>query len=348
MSGFPSQSVPGLSHSAFSLSGSDEGHHQSSSSNNNNSLYHTTSVSPPSHNNAASNNNSSSSGGPARPSLPGLDSFMSATFPPLNNVTLSTSSHNNNIGAIPSPTTTSAPGMAYLFGRGGDRRGSVASSVGSAALSDSVPSPSSLVYSHHSHGNHGGNEPSSPGDMSVASSSRPNTSSGSVVGGYAPPGLPNAFGSLQLRGGADGGADGGEGSNPSGGQQANGETDHRKLRQLWSTWLSTPFSSSSEKDAFLMSNNGGGGTTPVNHPGSNAGSNSGSNSGSMMSAVPSHVYSPSKQGPGSMDQMQQQGQGQSSYALQKSLSLPAIRTPGVERRSMTTDMPTPRVHNNQV
>lgn len=322
--------------------GSDEGHGPSSNHSYNTNNHHV---------NSSSNNHGGSSGSATRPSLPGLDSFMSATFPPLNNMPSygNGSNNNNNNYSSSSPTTnhqqqssipagtTTAPGLAYLYGRGGDRRGSLASSSG---LSDTVSTPSSLVFAHH----HGGGSPGGGGglgdNVSVASSSRPGTSNGSVVGGYAPPGLPNAFGGLHLRGGA-GPGDGGNGDdnasasagNPNNGGTNNnnngGETDPRKLRQLWNTWLNTPLSSASEKDTFAS------GMASLNYPSSN--------NNSTMSAVPPHLYSPTKQG------HMEQGQ-QGSYALQKSMSLPAIRTPsGGERRSMPSgaDLPTPRVPNNQ-
>lgn len=208
-----------------------------------------------------------------------------------------------------------------------------------SALSDGASTPSSFAFS-----------PPSPSDTS-----RPNTSSSSMS--YGP--LPSAFGGLQLRGG--GGSDGhsssssvagaGEAANNSGGEggstvaggaSSGSDTENSKqLRQLWSTWLATPFSSSSEKDAFVMSN---GVLTPLNHP-SALSSNSAGNKATnpTLSAVPSHMY-PAGSSPTKQDQMGQQQQ--IPYALQKSMSLPAIRTPSGERRSMA-DLPTPRINNHQ-
>ncbi|KAF8312529.1 hypothetical protein DL93DRAFT_1311623 [Clavulina sp. PMI_390] len=107
--------VPSMGHAGYPTS--DDGHSHSSGS-------------PP--NTAPSGGNAS-----GRPSLPGLESFMTATFPPLNNVTLPSSaamaaqSSSSSSNPPHSATSMSAPGMAYLYGRGGDRRSSIASSADS-------------------------------------------------------------------------------------------------------------------------------------------------------------------------------------------------------------------------
>jgi hypothetical protein len=222
--------------------------------------------------------------------------------------------------------------MAYLYGRGGDRRASVASS--GSALSDSVSTPSSIAF-----------PPPSPSDVS-----RPTTSGSSVA--YGP--LPSAFGGLQLRGGAGGnvpdgsssGASSGEAPPGGGGGSGNpgfeggGASDvenNRHLRQLWSSWLATPFSAASEKDSFVVSN---GVLTPLNHPSTaGANNNSGGAAGAnpTLSAVPPYMYS-SGGSPGKHGQIDQMNQ-QVPFSLQKSVSLPAIRTPNAERA--------PRVHNGQ-
>lgn len=279
---------------------------------------------------------SSSTGNPnasSRPSLPGLDSFMSATFP-------SVYPSNNN------PPSNGAP---PAHSRYTDRRASVAST---ASLSDSVSTPSSLMYA-----------PPSPSDTSM---SRPGTSGT----GYGP--LPSALGGLQLRNANAGGsstssgqspdrdgdssAEGGSSNNnhgPGPGPGANGngaggdEQNATRLRQIWSSWLSTPFSSASEKDAFVLSN---GVLTPVN--------NGSGGAPGQLSAVPSYLQhggpaSPSKaQHPSQQGQIDQYNQQQLPYALQKTMSLPAIRTPNTERRSLVgangaiDNVQTPRVHNN--
>lgn len=290
-------------------------------------------------------NSSSSTIGPStgttgsnqtRPSLPGLDSFISATFPPA-----------DTTGDTMSPSTvTTNPGMAYLYGRGADRRGSVASS--GSALSDNVLAPSSMAL-----------QPPSPSD-----GSRPTTSSSGVS--YGP--LPSTFSGLQLRGGSGGsvpdgsacssgeaapgdsrtaGAGGGGGNSGTEVGGAN-EAERSRLRQIWSSWITTPLSSTTEKDAFIMSN---GAPTPLGHPSAGstgAGSNSGSQTAGnpILAGVPPLMYPsrvPNKQGQN--DEMNQQQQ-QLPSALQKSMSLPVIRTPNLERRMMG-DVPTPLVHNNQ-
>lgn len=336
MTDFTSQSVQGIPQTAYAIA-----QHQHQPGAGTGTEPGVNNASPPSGNSGYTNSSSNVAGtnsgitGPSqtRPSLPGLDSFMSATFPPL-----------NTTGSATSPSTvTTNPGMAYLYGRGSDRRGSVASSA--SAISDSVSTPSSMGF-----------QPPSPSDVS-----RPTTSSSSVS--YGP--LPSAFGGLQLRGGAGGnapdtnssgatscaeappGSDAGGNGNPaSEGGGASDVENNRRLRQLWSSWLATPFSATSEKDSFVMSN---GVLTPLNHPSAaGAGNNSSGSAGAnpTLSAVPPHMYSvgasPGK--PGQIDQMNQP----LPFSLQKSVSLPAIRTPNAERPGRTVgDALTPRVHNGQ-
>lgn len=175
---------------------------------------------------------------PNRPSLPGLDSFMSATFP----TTLPPPNLLNG-STIPNHASSSssaiAPSHPFFYStRNNDRRGSVASTT---SLSDSVGTSSSLMFA-----------PSSPSDTGEGSGgSRPGTASSSISG--------FGLGNLQLRGAEGGSPDSGSvgsgsaaGSNVSdsnaGSGSGHGEVENGKLRQLWSSWLATPFSSASDKE----------------------------------------------------------------------------------------------------
>lgn len=326
---FTSQSVHGVPQEAYATNQHQPGAGGGAEPGANN-------ASPPSGNNSYTSSSSSTTGtgttGPnqTRPSLPGLESFINATFPPLNM---------NIAGSITSPSTlTTNPGTAYFYGRGADRRGSVASS--GSAVSDSASTPSSLIF-----------QPPSPSD-----GSRPTTSSSSSVA-YGP--LPSAFGGLQLRGNTGGNVDCNSSAAPSSGQaeadggrsggdsgtEVGGANEVERNRRLWNSWLTTPLSAPSEKDAFVMSN---GVLTPLNYPpaaGTRAGNNSGDITGSntTLSAVPPHIYS---SGAPSNKHGQRDQQQQLPSSLQKCMSLPVIRTPNAERRTIG-DIPTPRVQHVQ-
>jgi hypothetical protein len=133
---------------------------------------------------------------------------------------------------------------------------------------------------------------------------------------------------------------------PNEGQENGDANTPGRLRQLWSSWLTTPFSSASEKDAFLVSN---GVTTPMNHPASASDQQQQQQHqyGTLSAAIPAHVYGPcggvGAGGKGALSTPQQY-----QYALQKSMSLPSIKSPLHEHRWLGNggggpDAATPRV-----